>query len=200
MICTSIQGRNLEEIFAILEQGDVEMAEIRLDLCPALDEEDIESLFSGTDVPLVATCRIAGSAGMQEAERRLKAAIGAGAKYVDLELEAPAPMGKRIRRAARECGTILIRSFHDYEGTPDKETLEEMVTKCRVFGSDVIKVATMARDAADVARVMDLYDMTYPDGRAQEEGTLVCGGALRSPMPPLMLRKPRRPGSGPPPP
>ena len=174
MICTSIQNKGLDEIFSILEQGDIEMAEIRLELCPELDEEDIESLFSGTDIPLVATCRIAGSASMQEAERRLKTAIAAGAKYVDLELEAPAPMGKRIRRAARECGTILIRSFHDYEGTPDKETLEEMVTKCRIFGSDVIKVATMARDAADVARVMDLYDMTYPDGKVQEEGTLLA--------------------------
>jgi len=174
MICTSIQNKNLEEIFSILERADIEMAEIRLDLCPALDDEDIQSLFSGTDVPLVATCRIAGSADMREAERRLKVAIGAGAKYVDLELEAPAPMGKRIRRAARECGTTLIRSFHDYEGTPDEETLEEMVTKCRIFGSDVIKVATFAQDEADVERVMALYGMTYPDGRMQEEGTLVA--------------------------
>ena len=95
MICTCIQNKNLEEIFSILEQGDIEMAEIRLDLCPDLDEEDIESLFSGTDIPLIATCRIAGSASMQEAERRLRTAILAGAKYVDVELEAPAPMGKR---------------------------------------------------------------------------------------------------------
>ncbi|MBR6212225.1 MAG: 3-phosphoshikimate 1-carboxyvinyltransferase [Bacteroidales bacterium] len=174
MICTSIQNKNLEEIFSILERGDIEMAEIRLDLCPALDDEDIESLFSGTDVPLIATCRIAGSVDMREAERRLKAAIVAGAKYVDLELEAPAPMGKRIRRAARDCGTTLIRSFHDYEGTPDSDTLQEMVTKCRIFGSDVIKVATFARDESDVERVMALYGMTYPDGRVQEEGTLVA--------------------------
>ncbi len=150
------------------------MAEIRLDLCPALTDEDIESLFSGTDIPLIATCRIEGSADMREAERRLKVAIAAGAKYVDLEIEAPAPMGKRIRRAARECGTTLIRSYHDFSGTPDAETLAEMVTKCRVFGSDIIKVATMARSAKDVERVMALYGMEYPDGRVQEEGTLVA--------------------------
>ena len=174
MICTCIQNKNLDEIFALLESGDIEMAEIRLDLCPDLDEEDIESLFSGTDIPLVATCRIAGSASMQEAERRLKTAIAAGAKYVDLELEAPAPMGKRLRRAARDCGTTLIRSYHNFDGTPDADTLAEMVTKCRIFGSDVIKIATMARDASDVARVMDLYGMTYPDGKVQEEGTLVA--------------------------
>ena len=174
MICTCIQNKNLEEIFSILEQGDIEMAEIRLDLCPDLDEEDIESLFSGTDIPLIATCRIAGSVSMQEAERRLRTAILAGAKYVDVELEAPAPMGKRLRRAARESGTTLIRSYHNFDETSDAETLAEMVTKCRVFGSDVIKVATMAHNPEDVARVMDLYGMTYPDGRTQEEGTLVA--------------------------
>ncbi len=174
MICTCIQNKNLEEIFSLLERGDIEMAEIRLDLCPDLDEEDIESLFSGTDIPLIATCRIAGSASMQEAERRLRTAILAGAKYVDVELEAPAPMGKRLRRAARESGTTLIRSYHNFDETPDAETLAEMVTKCRVFGSGVIKVATMAHSQEDVARVMDLYGMAYPDGRTQEEGTLVA--------------------------
>lgn len=174
MICTSIQNKNLEEIFRILEDGAVEMAEIRLDRCPDLDDEAIEELFSGTDIPLIATCRIAESGSMQEAERRLRAAILAGAKYVDVELEAPAPMGKRLRRFARESGTTLIRSYHCFDGTPDTETLEEMVTKCRMFGSDVIKVATLARDADDVARVMALYGMTYPDGKVQEEGTLVA--------------------------
>ena len=174
MICTCIQNKGLEEIFGILERSDIEMAEIRLDLCPALTDEDIESLFSGTDIPLIATCRIEGSADMREAERRLKVAIAAGAKYVDLEIEAPAPMGKRIRRAARECGTTLIRSYHDFSGTPDAETLAEMVTKCRIFGSDIIKVATMARSSEDVERVMALYGMEYPDGRVQEEGTLVA--------------------------
>ncbi|MBQ6044110.1 MAG: type I 3-dehydroquinate dehydratase, partial [Bacteroidales bacterium] len=37
MICTCIQNKNLEEIFALLEAGNIEMAEIRLDLCPDLD-------------------------------------------------------------------------------------------------------------------------------------------------------------------
>ena len=174
MICTSIQHKTLEEIFSILEEGRVEMAEIRLDRCPTLDTDDIETLFSGTDIPLVATCRIAESSCMQEAERKLRTAIEAGAKYVDVEIEAPAPMGKRLRRAARDCGTSLIRSFHDFDGTPDTDVLEEMVTRCRIFGSDIIKIVTAARSEADVQRVMALYDFVHPDGRSQEEGTLVA--------------------------
>ena len=196
MICTSIQNKNLEEIFSILERDDIEMAEIRLDLCPELDDEDIQSLFSGTDVPLVATCRIAGSADMREAERRLKVAIEAGAKYVDLELEAPAPMGKRIRRAARDCGTTLIRSYHDYEGTPDMETLREMVTKCRIFGSDIIKVATFAHDAC---RKKAHWLPSVWERLAGSPDWTASGRAPRSLTRRWMRPKPLRPASGPPP-
>lgn len=174
MICTSIQNKNLEEIFEILTSGAVEMAEIRLDLCPDLDDNDINELFSGTDIPLIATCRIAESESMSVAEHKLKEAIQAGAKYVDVELEAPAAMGKRVRRVARECGTILIRSYHNFDGTPDAEELEDAVNKCRLFGADVIKIAVMAHDPEDVSRVMALYDLPEEDGQPQIEGTMVA--------------------------
>ena len=54
MICTTIQNRNLEQIYEALE--NCEMAEIRLDSC-ALTAREIDEVFS-SDVPLVATCRI----------------------------------------------------------------------------------------------------------------------------------------------
>ena len=59
MICTTIQNRTLEEIIGLLEGSEprIQMAEIRLDRCP-LDIEEIESLFSSSDTPLVATCRV----------------------------------------------------------------------------------------------------------------------------------------------
>ena len=85
MICVSIQKRNLEEIFAVMEREDVEMAEIRLDLCP-LSDQDITDLFSLCDKPLVATCRMGeGSTLPQDAERRLSLPKEAGANYCDLE-------------------------------------------------------------------------------------------------------------------
>ena len=61
-----------------MEREDVEMAEIRLDLCP-LSDQDITELFSLCDKPLVATCRM-GEGAPQEAERRLSLAMEAGAK------------------------------------------------------------------------------------------------------------------------
>ena len=199
MICTSIQGKTLEEILAILEEGEVEMAEIRLDLCE-LDEEEIEQLFTDSDVPLIATCRIEEAAkrvagevnrlndagkvlseqglylseprkgrnpAEEFAENQLLKAIEAGAKYVDLEMEAPPMMGRKIRQACQEYGTMLIRSFHDFAGTPPEATLLSTLDKGRRFGGEVVKIVTTATCKADVDRVMGLY-------REAEPGTLVA--------------------------
>ena len=88
----------------LLDSGKVEMAEIRLDRC-ALDDEEIEQLFSQSDVPLIATCRLDEEPG---AATILELAIKAGAKYVDLEMEAPPAVGRRIRQACQQYGTVLI--------------------------------------------------------------------------------------------
>jgi 3-phosphoshikimate 1-carboxyvinyltransferase len=198
MICTSIQGKTLEEILAILESGEVEMAEIRLDLCD-LDGEEIETLFSESDVPLIATCRLAEVARRVEGEdllddagkvlaeqglalsqprkgrhpaeefveNQLITAIEAGAKYVDLEVEMPPMMGRKIRQACQQYGTMLIRSFHDFAGTPPEATLLSTLEKGRRFGGEVVKIVTTATCKADADRVMDLY-------REAEPGTLVA--------------------------
>ena len=170
MICTTIQNKSAEQILEALTQ--CEMAEIRLDRCD-LSAKEIEDIFS-SDVPLVATCRIAEIAAsepsLQElteqsrdikaaqiAERRLVRAIEAGARYVDVELEAPKQMSKRVHSAAHENGTIFIRSYHDFEGTDSLEALKTLVEKCQYHGADIVKIVTTARNAEDVDRVMSLY-------------------------------------------
>ena len=84
MICVSIQNKEYQEILEILKT--VEMAEIRLDRC-ALEDEEIEELFADSDVPLIATCRLSEES---QAAQLLELAIRSGAKYADLEMEAPA--------------------------------------------------------------------------------------------------------------
>lgn len=162
MICVSIQDKTLSEIYDILDREDVEMAEIRLDLCD-LSEDEREELFSTTDKPLIATCRIGKSHNAADAEEILLQAIEDGATYVDLELEAPVQMSKHITHAAREGGIQLIRSYHDFRSTPSADVLSDMTRKCRRYGGDIIKIATMAHDAADTERVLSLYGH-FPEG------------------------------------
>ena len=152
MICTSLQNKTFEQILAILEDPAVEMAEIRLDRCPLTDDQ-IEELFSESDTPLIATCRIAESASPEEAERRLHLAIEAGARFADLEIEAPAPLSKRFQQLCHKTGTEIIRSFHDFTGTPDIEVLQRVLARCFRYGADIAKIVTTCRDGEEAARI-----------------------------------------------
>lgn len=171
MICTTIQNRTLEEIIGLLEDSEprIQMAEIRLDRCP-LDIEEIESLFSSSDTPLVATCRVVddGNGTWEEAEEKLTAAVEAGAAFLDLEIEAPKEVGKRLRRACTEYGTTMIRSSHFFAGTPSDDVLRNTVEKCRKFGGEIVKIAAMAKSGEDVARVLGLYSQEQTSQRQAE--------------------------------
>ncbi len=171
MICTTIQNRTLEEIIGLLEGSEprIQMAEIRLDRCP-LDIEEIESLFSSSDTPLVATCRVVddGNGTWEEAEEKLTAAVEAGAAFLDLEIEAPKEVGKRLRRACTEYGTTMIRSSHFFAGTPSDDVLRNTVEKCRKFGGEIVKIAAMAKSGEDVARVLGLYSQEQTTQRQAE--------------------------------
>ena len=177
MICTTIQNKTAEQILEALEQ--CEMAEIRLDSC-VLSARETEEVFT-SDVPLVATCRIAevmkNEPSLQDlpeaarevrammlAEKRLVRAIEAGARYVDVEIEAPKQMSKRVRSAAHENGTIFIRSYHDFEGTGSLESLKNVVEKCTYHGADLVKVVTTAHTEEDVQTVMSLYGHCAANG------------------------------------
>ena len=173
MICTVIHNKNFEQILEVLEQ--CEMAEIRLDSC-RMSAREIQECFS-SDVPLIATCRVAelmaSEPSLQDesmtqqsreikaaqiAEKRLCQAIEAGARYVDVEIEAPKQMSKRVRNVAHENGTVFIRSYHDFEGTASVDALRTLVVKCHYHGADMVKVATMASSQEDAERVLSLYE------------------------------------------
>ena len=196
MICTTIQNKTAEQILEALEH--CEMAEIRLDRCE-LSARETEDVFT-SDVPLVATCRISEVSqnepslqnlpdsareikAMQIAEKRLVRAIEAGARYVDVEIEAQKQMSKRVRSAAHENGTIFIRSYHDFEGTDSYEALKALVEKCKYHGADIVKIVTTAHSAEDVDKVMALYEWAYAEnidliafcmGEAGKESRLEC--------------------------
>ena len=170
----------------------LEMAEIRLDSCK-LGDSEIEELFSQTDIPLVATCRVQAAGplparssersdrgvqgepspcppgvqgdnfgpacGWAEAERKLTLAVQAGARYADLEIEAPAEFSRRFQKLCRECGTSLIRSHHDFEGTPDEKGLQIALARCFRYGADIAKIVTTCHSPEDAARIEALYSI-----------------------------------------
>ena len=162
MICCCIKEKDPDRIKAILEK--VEMAEIRLDLC-GLTQEQIEDVFTCSDTPLIATCRAGNSPenGFAAVERTLCSAIRAGAHFADLEIEAPKGVSKRIAEACAQWGTTLIRSYHNFEYTPDIEQLKAIVDRCRHHDGELVKIVTAARCQEDVDTVLSLYKYYTPE-------------------------------------
>ena len=164
MICTCIQNKNFNQIKEILARPEVEMAEIRLDLC-TLSDEEIRELFSESETPLVATCR--GN------ERKLEIAIEAGAQYADLEIEAPAQESKRFQKCCLRYGTTIIRSYHNNECTPEDGVLQMALARCFRYGAQIAKIVTAFREESDVERLEGLYSVVL-EGVSSMEGRLIA--------------------------
>lgn len=173
MICTSIQNKTYGQILEILSDPLVEMAEIRLDRCE-LTKEQIEDLFGNSDTPLIATCRIE-EVGEAAAEKLLKMAIEAGARFADLEIEAPSSMSKEFQKLCRRHGTEIIRSYHNFTETPDDEMLQKALARCFRYGADIAKLALQCNSRQDAARIEALYSIVLEDIPSLE-GRLIAFG------------------------
>lgn len=157
MICVTIHHKSFEEILSILEESHIEMAEIRLDLCPSLTEDQIAELFSACEIPLVATSR--------RDARRLETAVRAGARFADLELDAPVSVSRNIQKLCKNCGTELIRSYHNEKETPDTDYLLQLMQRCFRYGADIAKIVTSCNTDEDAGRLLSLYGQENVKGR-----------------------------------
>ena len=73
-----------------------------------------------------------------------------------LQIVGVKPTCLRIGGKSAPAGTRLILSHHDYEGTPDTETLQGVLARMVAAGADVPKIACVANDVADSARMLQL--------------------------------------------
>lgn len=157
MICVSLAEPTVSACLRALE--GLKLAEIRLDRM-RLGVRGVQRIFS-SPVRLIATCR---PGRMPEAKRRrlLLAAIGAGAAFVDVELESAVETRRMIIRQAGEANCRVIVSYHDFERTPSRSRLEEIVARGFAAGADIVKIACLVRGPRDNARLLGLLDSPRP--------------------------------------
>lgn len=174
MICTSIQNKTFEEIVETIESPFIEMAEVRLDLCP-LSPDETKELFRESDIPLVATCRTNAEISPKSALKRLEFAIKAGARFADLEIEAPAEESKYFRELCLRNGTEIIRSYHNFSETPSDEILQMALARCFRYGADIAKIVTTCKTPEDADRIEKLYSIVLEDLPSMQ-GKLIAFG------------------------
>ena len=160
MICVSVQEKTLQGCLKVLATAP--MAELRADLCQ-LPVKELEEVVA-SHPNLLITCRIANSS-MEYAKEQIITAIRKGAKYVDVEIEAPVDFLEYVKVYAQVNGAKLIISYHDFNGTPSLDELKQIADVCRRKGADIVKIVTTAHNISDAVRTLQLYKM---DGWAKE--------------------------------
>ena len=157
MICVSILERTVEGLLAALD--GVPFAEVRLDpLRPSSAE--MKRIFS-REARLVATMR-PGSLGEDERVSFLVEAITCGADLVDVELEMSRELRTGVIEKANAADCRVIVSFHDFDRTPTKETLETIVNRCFDAGAHIAKIACAVSRPEEGARLLGLLDDLRP--------------------------------------
>jgi 3-dehydroquinate dehydratase-1 len=135
-------------------------AEIRID-SSELSAQDVATIFE-TKKDLIATCRPNEKIEDSKRTELLIAAIRSGAKYVDLEYDAPSEHFNSVFECAEENGCKVIVSVHDYDHTPPQSILKQIASECFIRGADIAKIACMANSPRDSARLLSLLCEEQP--------------------------------------
>src|SRR4051812_24361390 len=145
------------------EEGE-RFFEFRLDYLPEPESgvRLIKSFLAEfPDVSLLATCRRHQNHGkfngsIEEQIRILNAAVDAGARAVDLEIESAEGVG--VKLDALRGRTCFILSYHNFETTP---AMDAIVRRMMKISADAYKIVTTARKPTDIYRVLSIAK-THP--------------------------------------
>lgn len=82
---------------------------------------------------------------------------------IDYELSNPKEHLDRLRAVSAQHGIAMIMSYHNFELTPDSDTLLGRFVEAQRLGADIAKVAVMPRNPQDV---LTLLGATYQASQA----------------------------------
>jgi len=113
-------------------------------------------------LPLLFTCRALQEGGLQamDPETRVslyQMAIASGqVDLIDIELSSGADMIQKLRALCRSAGVKLVLSYHNFDHTPDSETLLQKLLEAERSGADIAKIAVMPSDCHDVLTLLNV--------------------------------------------
>lgn len=80
---------------------------------------------------------------------------------IDVELSATS-IAASVVDCAKEANIPVIGSFHDFQGTPDRQTLDNILHNAETLGVSITKIATNCTDADALRRLARLL-MDHPE-------------------------------------
>ncbi|CAB3289459.1 3-dehydroquinate dehydratase [Methanocaldococcus lauensis] len=161
MICLPVVENNITDAIKRAEEylKIADLVEFRIDFMENVNEEDIKKLAK---YPCIITVRPDWEGGYwkEDNEKRLKLikkAIECNAKYVDIELREQ--KNKEIVNFRDEINskTKIIVSYHDFDKTPSKDRLINIVEESLSIG-DIAKFATMVNNKEEILNILEVIN------------------------------------------
>jgi 3-dehydroquinate dehydratase-1 len=137
-----------------------DLVELRVDMFEDIAPSHVEHVFRKAKEkfrkPVIATIRDRREGGVKDLPDRAEvySLVARHSEIIDIEIGSE-EIFKRVRNMAHWKG-LLIGSYHNFGYTPEDEALEEIVSKGRESGADMVKIATTAQDRDDLLRLIVL--------------------------------------------
>lgn len=169
-VCIPMVGETAAQLFeeaALLKSLDAEVIEWRVDFFEALENiDEVKSVLSKLrlivgEKPLIFTCRSAKEGGNKEISEEYyfklnkEIAKTGQADIIDAELFSNEKELKNLINTAHENGAYILISNHDFDRTPEKEEIINRLCKEQELGGDILKIAVMPGNAADVLTLLE---------------------------------------------
>ena len=151
-ICLSLGNLNFDDIVTHLK--NVAMAEIRIDLLN-LNSKELETIFK-LHKNLIATYRTKND--FVTMVPILTHAISSGCAYVDIDINTPEAYLTKLIKAAQSNDCKIILSYHNFDKTPNTQSLISIADRLFSSGANIAKIACMAHKPSDCARILGLYE------------------------------------------
>ena len=156
VIMGSINGRAVRSAVAAGANG----FELRADTLKGVNKERIVEAVRRLrgykvlkNLPIILTIRSrkeGGESDLSEKERaELFALLNPFTDIIDIELSSRTILDPVIK-GARETGSQVIISYHNFTTTPKPARLNEIIARARSKGADIVKIATMTKKPADL--------------------------------------------------
>jgi len=93
----------------------------------------------------------------------IKRAVKAGLYYVDVphDLQTDPEFDSLVKNK----DVKIVRSFHDFEGTPGLQDLQQTLEEMDASGAHILKIATQVTSSADADTLMQLLELPKYKGR-----------------------------------
>lgn len=178
-IISSIMDYEIKDILETMEMvkaSHLDCIEWRGDWCKDVHnhqkmQENLKKIRETLgDFPILFTFRSTGEGGhmdipYEEYVALNKALISTGAlDLVDVEIKIGDSLTKDLIDFAHANHVKVICSYHNFEKTPDTQWMCDLMAHMRELGADIPKCAVMAKDPADLLKVLSAtYEMTKGD-------------------------------------